>query len=243
MMLVGDSGSGKSELLMSFDKVLNVYARDKITAHTLISGSVSAGGGDPSLIPRLDQRILIIKDFTNLLSLNQQQRDEIFGQLRDAYDGKTSHDFGNGLTRVYYSKFGVLLGTTQAIDIFTEGYTALGERFLRFVIPSLRTLEDKRKVAYRAMKNATKEEQMREELLNIASTTLKYNYDKAPSISEQIENRIFCLAEWTATMRGTVVRDRFSKEILFILLPILVFVRLSHLLFAPRSKGQIQPFP
>lgn len=215
LMLVGASSGGKSELLMSFDKVLNVYPKDKITSHTLISGSTFAGGGDPSLIPRLNQKILIIKDFTNLLSLNQQQRDEIFGQLRCAYDGKTSHDFGNGLTRMYYSKFGVMLGTTPAIDIFTEGYTALGERFLRWVMPTVHSLEDKRKIARKASENVTKEEEMREDLLKIAADTLRYDYKKAPTISEKIEDRIFCLAEWTANMRGTVVRDKFSKEILY----------------------------
>lgn len=213
LFLVAPSGGTKSELIMSFDDVQNIMPISTLTPHTLISGATFAGGGDPSLIPRLDQKILTIKDLTNLLNMNQIQREEIFGQLRDAYDGKASKPFGNGLFRVYESKFGIVCGVTPAIELYTEGQTALGERFLRWSIKSPTTLEAERKIIMRAMHNTTQEELMREQLKNCAKETLNFDYKKPPKIDVSIEDRIMNLAQWTATLRGTINRDKYTREI------------------------------
>ncbi len=212
LMLVAASGSTKSELIMSFDDVINVMPISTLTPHTLISGATFAGGGDPSLIPRLDQKITTIKDLTNLLNMNQTQREEIFGQLRDAYDGKASKPFGNGLFRVYESKFGVVAGVTPAIELYTDGQTALGERFLRYFIAPPKTLAEEKIIIQRAISNTTHEDVMRAELNKIAKETLLFDYKQTPNVPDRIINKIMCLAQWTAMLRGTINRDRYTKE-------------------------------
>jgi hypothetical protein len=109
LFLVAPPGGMKSELLMSLSGSQRVHALTALTPHTLISGAQYGGGskGDPSLLPQLNNKIVIIKDFTTLLTMHYTQRDEIFGTLRDAYDGSTEKVFGNGVKRSYIVRFGL----------------------------------------------------------------------------------------------------------------------------------------
>lgn len=214
LFLIGPSSCGKSELIMALDDCPEIYALSRLTQHTLISGSASAGGGDPSLIPKLNGQVLTVKDFTGVLGMQEQARDAIFGQLRDAYDGKCAQGFGTGAVRAYESKFGILAGATDAIEIYLEGGTAMGERFLGWKFPHMTTTEIF-KVLTQAMSNTNSglKEQMKEELRNAAMLCLDHDFGSAPKLPEEYEKKIMALAFWDSKMRGTVMRDKYSKEI------------------------------
>jgi hypothetical protein len=215
LFLVGPSGCGKSELLLSIGESPDIYSLDELTPHTLVSGSSGPGGSDPSLIPQLDGMVLCIKDFTTILEMNANARDEIFGQLRSAYDGKYNKPFGVGILRAFDSSFGIVTGVTPAIELYTEGHTALGERFLRFPMPVSNTRMGRRGIMQKALDNIRyhNKDEMRKELVEIGTLVLDYNYGKAPEISEEISSMMIDLADWTAIIRGTVVRDKYSKEV------------------------------
>ena len=115
LFLVAPPGGTKSEILMSMSESPLMLTTTTLTVPALISGA-NTFGGDPSLIPKLDGKILIVKDFTAILSMQSVIRDEIFGILRDAYDGRVDKYFGNGLFRQYKSKFGVIGGVTSVIE-------------------------------------------------------------------------------------------------------------------------------
>jgi hypothetical protein len=87
LLLVVPSGGTKTELLRSLTK-WNVYNLDSITTHTLVSGKVmkTKDGIAPvqGILPKLNDKILIIKDFTIILTKRNDERNEIFGQLRGA---------------------------------------------------------------------------------------------------------------------------------------------------------------
>jgi hypothetical protein len=209
LFLVAPPAGMKSALLMTLSDAPKIVTATSLTPHSLISGANFAGGSDPSLIPRLNNKILVIKDFTTILNMNQMARDEIIGILRDAYDGKTEKNFGNGVFRSYKSKFGVIAGVTPAIELYAEEHSALGERFLRFKI----FLADEYEVLKRAARNVMSEIDMRKELSEITATTLDCEFEHIPDIPQEIINRILRLSQWTAAVRGTVVRDKYSKDI------------------------------
>ena len=214
MFLVAPSGSTKTEYLMSLIDSPKIVTATSLTSHTLISGMNFSGGGDPSLIPQLRDKVLVVKDFTTILTMNQTQRDEIFGILRDAYDGKTEKRFGNGVFRNYEGcKFGIIAGVTPAIEIFTDGATALGERFLNYRIPQTNGSVDTKELLKRAVLNVGNETKLRKEVQDKAKQVLSYDYKDIPEIPIDIIERLLCLAQWVADMRGTVVRDKYSKEI------------------------------
>ncbi len=64
LFLVAPPGSLKTELIMSMADAPLIVTTTSLTPHVLISGFPSAGGGDPSLIPKLNGKVLTIKDFT-----------------------------------------------------------------------------------------------------------------------------------------------------------------------------------
>ena len=213
MFLVAPSGGMKSELLMTLAECNDILMATQFTRHTLISGMNIGGGIDPSLIPKLDGKVLVIKDFTTILDMNPTERDEVFGILRAAYDGKIEKMFGNGVIRNYESSFGILAGVTPVIELYTEGHTALGERFLRFRIPELtsRTAEDE--MLIKAMGNIGREGEMRDELNQISEKTLTHDFGKIPNISPDLVWKVMKLAQWTAVLRSSISRDRYTKQV------------------------------
>lgn len=213
LFLIAPPGGTKTELLNTISSGPNIVTTSSLTPKSLVSGANIAGGGDPSLIPRLDQKVLVVKDFTTILNMNPMLRDEIFAILRDAYDGKTEKDFGNGVRRSFVSKFGIISGVTPAIDLYTEGNTSLGERFLRFNIAIPESSKARHEYLHRAEENAGKELIMRGELAELGASVLNHDFTNVPVVTPDIKNKTIALAQFTAKMRGTVNRDKFTREI------------------------------
>ena len=208
LFIVNNSGGSKSELIMSLDDVENVTSLSSMTQNTLISGMETKGGGDPSLIPKLNGRVLLIKDYTTIFSMDKNQQNEITGQLRDAYDGKAAKMYGNGQSRYYESTFGLISGVTPEIERFSEGATALGERFVRFRMREL-GITDEKAVQRKAMMNNALEDNMRRDLKDVAVQVLSFDYlkDGPAKIPLEIQDLIIDGALWDAHMRGTVNRN------------------------------------
>jgi hypothetical protein len=199
---------------MSLAKCSSAVCLTSLTPHSLISGFTWGGSGkDPSLLPQLDGKVLILKDFTTITAMHFTARDEIFGILRDAYDGKTEKQFGNGLRREYKSRFGILAGTTPIIDTFSTIHQSLGERFLKYRI-ELDTSQSEEKKILRALSNINNEIAMREELQEAASRLLAQPAPEAlPAFPAEYMKKISALAQFTARMRGVVIRDQYTQQV------------------------------
>lgn len=216
LFLIAPPGGSKSELLMSLSNNPLVESTTSLTPHTLVSGANFQSGTDPSLLPKLNNRILVIKDFTTILTMHYTSRDEIFGVLRDCYDGKTEKNFGTGLKRSYVSHFGIIAGVTPKIEEFGVMHQSLGERFLKYRINTgEKTLSETDRIR-KALSNINHEKQMREELCAAANRVLGLPLPETlPTISQPIYELIINLAQTCAMMRGVVDRDRWSGQVLY----------------------------
>lgn len=218
MFLVARPGGTKTELLRALEDIPTVMTISTMTPHSLVSGMNGPAGEDPSLIPKLDGKVLVFRDFTTVLSSRSYDRDEIFGQLREAYDGRMEKRFGNGVVRRYESKFGFLAGVTPDIDAFVSLHAGLGERFLKY-----RMFEDTRpsieqQLISRAISNVGQEDPMRDALRILASEfaerILEKGLDRVPSCSPAMARKFARLAAVCARMRGTVPRDQYHPEMM-----------------------------
>ena len=72
VFVVGPPGSGKTMLLKTFAHSDTCRFESALTPHCLVSGFRSER--DPSLIPKLDQRCFVLKDYTEVLSMNNPKR-------------------------------------------------------------------------------------------------------------------------------------------------------------------------
>jgi len=213
IFFVAPSGGTKTELLMSMSEAPEIEVISTLTPHTLVSGMVMDGGIDTSLLPKLDGKVVIIKDFTAILNMNKIHRDEIFGILRDAYDGEFNKPFGNGQWKRYKSKFGIIAGVTPAIEKFIVENISMGERFLRYNIPMDNSIQGRKQYIRRAITNTTNELKMRQDLKEISNKVLDYDYKIMPDIPNKIHEKIICLSHFVCMARGYIDRDKFTKEV------------------------------
>lgn len=136
--LIGPPGSMKTELLRGFKNHEHVYFLSTLTPQSLISGFETTTGQDPSILPQLDQKLLVVKDFTSIMGLPDKDTRTIFGDLRGIYDGFHSKGFGTVGRRSYSSRFSMLAAATPAVDQYTTSHAELGERFLALRIGRVR---------------------------------------------------------------------------------------------------------
>jgi len=209
MFLVAPPGGMKTELLMSLHTCPLITTTTSITPATLVSGANFAGG-DPSLVPKLDKRVLVIKDFTTIMSMNSIAKDEIFGILRDAYDGRTEKQFGNGISRAYESRFGIIAGVTPAIEQFNSN-SVLGERFLKYRLPV--TSSGTINAIEQALRNIGKENGIRSALITTAHKALNRDVIEFPELTDEAIKLISSLARWVARLRGVVSRERYTNQV------------------------------
>lgn len=217
LFFVAPPAGSKSELLMSLSRAEECYPLTSLTPHSLVSGTSWGEGKDPSLLPQLNKKVLVLKDFTTILSMNYAARDEIFGILRDIYDGRTEKSFGNGLKREYKVKFGILAGVTPVIETFSVVNQSLGERFLRYRLP-IDTQESEEAKILKAISNVNSELKMRAELCQAAASIIARKNpptELMPSFSERYVPRVVALAQLAAWMRGVVDRDKFTQQVLY----------------------------
>lgn len=215
MFIVGPPGGAKTEHLAALAETKDIYMTSSLTSAALISGASWKDGVDPSLIPRLDGRIVVIKDFTTIMSKPDNEKEEIFGILRDAYDGKCGKVFGNGVERHYQSRFTVVAAVTPRIYDLGSNHASLGERFLKFAIGDNLHHAKEQDIILRAIQNIDRETKMRNELIDVVTAFVEHRRTTAdvPSIPDHITRQIVFLGMFGARMRGTVTRDMFRHEI------------------------------
>jgi len=213
LFIIANSGSTKTEVVRAL-KDSDIYTLDSLTGKTLISGKkdVDPETGEMRLIKGILQfvngKVLVIKDFTLILSKRVEERDEIFSQLRGLHDGYLEFGFGTSNEPVRIkADIGLIAATTPSIDMYGKLSAMLGERFLK-----VRHKADNEKTAMQAAKNLGKEILIRRELNNavrafIASLQF-YDYK-----TDEVTPYIIKLAQATAILRTPVMMKFWRYEI------------------------------
>ncbi len=162
LMIVAPPSSGKSDVIMGLSALSGVHQVSTVTPRTFASGMLPRADTQRSrsLLERLRQQgkwLLTLKDFGTIQSLPPLQRNPIFGQLREIYDGKFNANYGTGVEVDWSGKLGMLVGATPAVDRQSSWSAELGERFVQFrpAVPNAR------KVAMKALEVAGAEDRRR----------------------------------------------------------------------------------
>ena len=140
LYLVGAPSSGKSTLC-------ELLASDEMHTRSLskFTGLVSGSRQGTHLIPMLQGKCVVIKDGTLLLESTPQQLANVYGELRDIFDGSLNAEYRNGVSASFSNiSFGMIIGITERI--YSLNMAALGERFLHCRLETTRETEVKRNV-------------------------------------------------------------------------------------------------
>lgn len=206
-IIIDASGAGKTELLRAFRNRPDAYFLSNLTENTLVSGyrDPKSPDKDPSILPELNEKVLVIKDLAPLLGMRAEARSAVIASLRDAYDGFTDQGRGN-LGRISYeARFTLLAASTLAIERTDTVEQELGERFIKF---RARSTDSKDKVR-KAISNIGVDSSMRREIEGAVSSYLNdLPTASGASIPPELREPLIELAIFTAKARSHVARDR-----------------------------------
>jgi hypothetical protein len=223
VQLIGPPGSGKTEIIQSLDAEPDTYPAGDMTVAGLLSGSPSRDRDYTStgglLIEIGDFGIILVKDFTTVLSMHRGQRQAVLGLLREVYDGSVVRILGTdgGKTFEWHGKVGFLAACTGTIDRHHSVMATMGERFLLYRMPAI----DEDEQADRALDHAGSGEEMRVELSGaVGKFFQEVELRKKVNPAEGEERvRLRALASLVARSRSAVERDGRSREVELILDP------------------------
>ena len=125
--IVGASRSGKTELLRAIAEHPDCAEIEAITP-AAIRGGFKKG---PKVLDRINDKLVITKDISSILTSRRDMRNEIFGLLRGVKDGKLTADFGSDEGHLSQkAKFDWLIACTPYIEQQRHLEGLLGERFI-----------------------------------------------------------------------------------------------------------------
>lgn len=206
LFLVGPPSCGKTLPLELIRHSKKVIYESRLTRTALVSGwNLGTNQVDTSIMARVNGKMLVLKDATELFALNQKELDEVFALLRGAFDGSCSYAFGNG-TRRYNALFTCIMGVTNSIQAYNM--SSLGERFLRY---QYRSPPDDDLIMDMASKTRLFGNSYQQELSNKCDSFLENEYDFSPEkLFERqpiwFREKLKILAKIVAWLRTAVTR-------------------------------------
>jgi hypothetical protein len=129
--IIGASGSGKSELLRSLESPCNKdYV---ISADTFTPGAIRGGymKDSPRMLDLWNNKLVVTKDFASMVTKKKEDKAEVFGLMRSAYDGTLSAFYGSDDSHVKLEfHFDWILASTPYIERQRSLEAELGSRFI-----------------------------------------------------------------------------------------------------------------
>lgn len=228
LMLVSPPSSGKTQIINSCMPLPHCYpAGQAKNSSAYLTHDKEFGQGGMLSDPRRDKDgnetggigdfgILLYTEFSTILSLPLEQRDEVISVHRQIYDGYYSRQFGaNGGRKLEWEgKCGSLGAVTMAID--NHAMTAdLGERWIYYRFPP----SDIKAQAGKALMQhdvdpADTTMEFRAAVLDVFhEARIELNETRKP-LDDNETQQLAELATVSCKLRGVVARDRHSHEII-----------------------------
>ncbi len=213
-LLVAPPSTGKSEVISALNsspKVVGSLFADPADAAL---GVRDEKGPPASFLHRIGEfGILAFKDLTTVLTMPNEARAAIIGQLREVADGHTEKSFGNGVHAAWDGKLGLIAAVTPIIDKHHGFISVMGERFVMYRMPEV----NRRDLARRALTKRGNENELRLNLKAAVSTFLEQfvNCGIVP-LPDPYTEPLIELADLVTRARSGVARDGYSRDLIYL---------------------------
>ena len=222
IMLVAPPSSGKTECLQAFLSIIEPNSKkpmfcpiDDLTENTFASGQIRVGE-ETSLLFKLPPTggILVFKDFTSILSKNEDARRILMGQLRGIYDNTYVKRTGNNKDVVWKGKIGAMGGCTEIIYEHLESLSAMGDRFAMYS-PSQPDREEMGRFIMKAKRQRKNKDESRNIIKDATKEYIEYILSDLSkqeiTITEAAEDKILAIADFCTRVRsGVIVNDKYK---------------------------------
>lgn len=218
LLLVGSPSSGKTEIATLIKKSVSVYPVDSLTLSSFVTGERETKKERVhDLLPELNKKCFLIKDWTALFSLNEEITKKLIGDLVNIYDEefvKFSPGRGNVTYRSIFSHVGCI--TPATLNRHTRYLNMIGARFLFYGIPTLN--EEQRTQGFKSIFNSNKRRGTKKELVKLTSRFVNristLNIKNIKPLSPDIQEYLKISSELIAKARGMVILQaaKFKNE-------------------------------
>jgi hypothetical protein len=218
LLVIDGSSGGKTEMVMPLAALPDVHLCALLTEAGLLSGTSrkeraeNATGG---VLRQVDKRgVILMKDFTSVLSMQRDTRAQTLAALREIHDGSWARPVGTdgGQMLRWSGKCSVVAGCTEAWDTAHAVVSMMGDRFL-----CVRPRHNSRdKFAGRALSGAGDEVEVRAELAQIVRAL----FNTPLGVPVPLPNRelLVGVADLVTLARSPVQRDG-RGELVLVLAP------------------------
>lgn len=239
MFIVGPASSGKTLMttaisanpswFYSLSKMTGMYSgwRGKGTKRKDEDEEEVSEGESGSVVSRINDKTLILPDFTTISGMSPQTLMNLLGELRDMYEGKANVEYRNKM-REEYSRinFSILAAVTD--DIHKINVSDVGERFLkmdvsteelrgsRFVKAAIRSDTDTLMAAFTGETFDDRRPWMKP-IQEMAWGYQQFLYDQfekhafIPAFPDQARDRIIAIGQFVSEIRAKVSRSKASE--------------------------------
>lgn len=211
MLVVGGSGAAKTETITPLAAAGAVLVSTISGEAALLSGTSQkerASDASGGLLRRLgDKGVLVIKDFTSILSMNRDTRALVLAAIREIYDGHWARNVGTegGRSLVWRGRLVLIGASTTAWDSAHQVIATMGDRF---VLVRVNSSEHRHAAGLQAMRNVSAEVQMRAEMSAAVARLMAAVDPKAKITLDDAETEsLLGLADVVTRTRTAVERD------------------------------------
>jgi hypothetical protein len=215
VLVVGGSGAAKTETVAPLTGAGAVTISTITGEAALLSGTPAksrAKNATGGLLRKIGPSgLLVVKDFTSILSMNRDTRALVLAALREIYDGHWSRNVGTdgGYTLTWKGRIVVIGAVTTAWDAAHQVVSTMGDRF---VLVRLRTGDHRRAAGRQSMVNVGAEVKMRSHLSQVtgkllASAAGHVAAEPEPGLTEDEMNSLLGMADLVTRARTPVERD------------------------------------
>ena len=215
LMLIGPPSCGKTELLRGLEGLCGVVHTSTMTEAALLPASGKRGG----LLREIgDQGLLVLKDFSSVISMRPEKMGEVVAALREIYDCKWDRSVGAAAgaparTVPWRGKMGLLTACTPAIDRHHKIMAEMGERFTFYRYPATDGYEETSAAL------SDRDPAVRRDYLRMCFAVFNESVDEIVQCADALRmsmverHRLISLGSLAAMCRGTVSRHKFTREV------------------------------
>ncbi len=208
LLLVGVPSSGKTDVVRLIKDAPSAFYLDNLTQNAFISSErPTAKQKVYDLLPLLDKKCLIIKDWTAIFSLDEKMTKKLLGDLVGIYDkefAKFSSRRGNITYSSAFSQLGCI--TPATLNKHTQYMNMVGPRFLCYTIPNI-DLEMETDIFAKIFSGVSRSKQEDELRLKVSTylEQLKQETFEIKPFSDPVKAFLQKAAKLIACCRGVVV--------------------------------------
>lgn len=212
LMVISGSGNAKTETVQAASAA-GAHIISTINSEGALLSATSAKertkGSTGGLLRELgNDGVLVIKDFTSVLSMDRKEAAKVLAALREVYDGSWTRRVGvdGGMGISWSGRVTIASACTGAWDLHHSAIASMGDRWVLLRVDSS-DHANRMKTAHQAIANTGSERRMKTELAQAVKDVVDHACPVGITLTEDEAEALMAAADLTTLARTAVQYD------------------------------------